>query len=511
MDAVDQRARRVGHDRVDGHAGPGQHVLQGRAQRLHAPAGVGAERHRAGEDRTQQGDLLGRRQVGLVQGDQLWNVRGPLDRVDDGAHGLHLGDRVGVGGIHDVQDHVGLAHLLQGRSEGLDQLGGQVTHEADRVGERVLAPIRGACTAHRWVQRRKQRVLDEDARVRQAVEQRGLARVRVPGNRHRRHSPTATRTPLRAAGGLHARDVRAQLRHARADAATIQLDLGFTRAPRTDARTAGDAATGLTGHRFTPAAQARKQVLELSELHLRLALTGLGVLGENVEDEGRAVDDLGVHDVLEASALGGGQLLVNNDGVGLHRTHDLCQLTGLAGPQVGRGVGLHAALDDAVEHARTGGLRERGELTQRVLCLFFALHGAQAHEHDLFESHLAVFDLGDVLAVGSTRVDAARARAGLALQCACIPRVVLSRGRGERRCRAREDARNDVVDALVAFLDRGVGIGGGGVHIRPSRGGLPVSHAPPPSAPARAGAIGFLPWTNSTSPTLPPRAPTRLT
>ena len=235
------------------------------------------------------------------------------------------------------------------------------------------------------------------------------------------------------------------------------------------------------------------------------------MLGENIENEGRAVHNLGVHDVLQPTTLGGGQLLVDDDRVGLHRAHDLGQLTGLAGSQVGRRVGLHAALDNAVEHARTGGLRERGELAQRVLGLFLALRGAQAHEHDLFESHLAVLDLGDVLAVGGTRVDAARARAGLALQCACVPRVVLSRGRGERRCRARENARDDVVDALVAFLDRGVGIGGGGVHIRPSREGLPVSHGGPSSAPARAGAIGFLPWTNSTSPTLPPRAPTRLT
>ena len=73
-----------------------------------------AQRNSVREDGAQQGNLLGRGQVGLVQRDQLRDLRGSLDRVDDRTHGLHLGDRVGVRGVHDVQDDVGLADLLQG-------------------------------------------------------------------------------------------------------------------------------------------------------------------------------------------------------------------------------------------------------------------------------------------------------------------------------------------------------------------------------------------------------------
>ena len=196
------------------------------------------------------------------------------------------------------------------------------------------------------------------------------------------------------------------------------------------------------------------------------------MLGENVKDERRAVDDLGVDDILQPTTLGGGQLLVNDDGVRLDAAHDIGQLAGLTGPQVGRGVGLHTALDNAVEHARTGGLRERGQLAQRVLRLFFALRGAQAHEHDLFESHLAVLDLGDVLAVGGTRVDAARARAGLALEGTSVLGGVLTRRRCERRSRARENARDNVVDALVTLFFRGVRTGVGRVHNHPFPGGF---------------------------------------
>ena len=196
------------------------------------------------------------------------------------------------------------------------------------------------------------------------------------------------------------------------------------------------------------------------------------MLGENVEDEGRAVDDLGVDNVLQPTTLGGSQLLVNDDGVGLDAAHDVGQLAGLARPQVGCGVGLHAALNDAIQDARTGGLRERSQLAQRVLRLFLALRGAQAHEHDLFESHLTVFDLGDVLAVRGARVDAARARTGLAFEVTRVLGGVLTRRRCERRSRAREDTRDNVVDALVALLFRRVRTCVGRVHNHPFRGGF---------------------------------------
>ena len=101
------------------------------------------------------------------------------------------------------------------------------------------------------------------------------------------------------------------------------LDLGLTGAPRTDTRAARDAATGLTGHGLAPAAQTRQQVLKLGQLHLCLALTGLSVLGKNIEDEGGAINDLSVDDVFQPAALGGSQLLIDDDGIGLDAAHDV--------------------------------------------------------------------------------------------------------------------------------------------------------------------------------------------
>src|SRR5690606_27614131 len=116
------------------------------------------------------------------------------------------------------------------------------------------------------------------------VEQRGLARVGVPDDRDRWHVPGAAGVALRLARGRHVLDLAPQPCHPGADAPSVELDLRLTGSARAHARTAGgDPATGLPGHRLAPSAQARQQVLQLRELDLRLALAGLGVLGEDVE------------------------------------------------------------------------------------------------------------------------------------------------------------------------------------------------------------------------------------
>ena len=112
-------------------------------------------------------------------------------------------------------------------------------------------------------------------------------------------------------------ELAAQLGHLGVDPAPVGLDLGLTGATATDAAAAGaDPATGLAGEVATPAAQPLHQVLQLGQLDLRLALLGLRVLGEDVEDQRGAVDDLDLDPVLEVAQLAGRELAVADDGVG---------------------------------------------------------------------------------------------------------------------------------------------------------------------------------------------------
>ena len=207
---------------------------------------------------------------------------------------------------------------------------------------------------------------------------------------------------------LHGRDLPTQLGHALADPAPVQFDLGLTGTTATDALTRGRTATGLPGQRLTPTTQTREHVFELRQLHLRLALLGLGVLGEDVQDETRAVNDLDLHDVLEGTTLRGRELGIHDDGVRTGRGHHVLEFQGLARAEVRAGVRGHAPLQQTVHDLGTGGLRERRELTQRVLRIGQGPAREQTRQADALEPQLPVLDLGDVLELGGQPGDTAQ-------------------------------------------------------------------------------------------------------
>src|SRR5699024_11837812 len=83
------------------------------------------------------------------------------------------------------------------------------------------------------------------------------------------------------------------------DRAPAEFDLRFPWAAGADPFPTSSLATRLPGHRLTPASQAREEVFQLRELDLGLAFLGFRVLGEDVEDERGAIDDLHLHHVFE--------------------------------------------------------------------------------------------------------------------------------------------------------------------------------------------------------------------
>jgi hypothetical protein len=89
---------------------------------------------------------------------------------------------VGHGRVDDVEDEVGDEGLLERRGEALHQLCGKAPDESDGVRHQIGATlvVEGA---RRGVERLEQPVVDCDARVRQGVEERGLADVRIAGER----------------------------------------------------------------------------------------------------------------------------------------------------------------------------------------------------------------------------------------------------------------------------------------------------------------------------------------
>ncbi len=102
-------------------------------------------------------------------------------------------------------------------------------------------------------------------------------------------------------------------------------------------------------------------VFELSELDLELALRGVSVAGEDVEDDRRAVDHGHAERRLEVALLTRAQFVVGGYEVGVCRDDLGLQVLQLARPQVGVGMGTVAVLD-RLPHC--GHARGAQELTQ---------------------------------------------------------------------------------------------------------------------------------------------------
>src|SRR5438045_669791 len=93
------------------------------------------------------------------------------------------------------------------------------------------------------------------------------------------------------------------------DAAAVGFQLGFT-------FTAAHAdAAFLPGQVAPEPGQPRQQMLELGQFDLEFSFTRAGALGENIEDQGRAIENLTIENLFEVAALGGGEFIIENDGI----------------------------------------------------------------------------------------------------------------------------------------------------------------------------------------------------
>jgi len=104
-----------------------------------------------------------------------------------------------------------------------------------------------------------------------------------------------------------------------------------------------------------PAAhQARRQALELRELHLQLAFGGLRALREDVQDEIGAVHHDAPELLLQVALLRRRERVVEDDGGGIQlggEARDLLDLAG-AGVELGVGAAAPAAHHGVARHAR---------------------------------------------------------------------------------------------------------------------------------------------------------------
>jgi len=134
--------------------------------------------------------------------------------------------------------------------------------------------------------------------VRQRIEQSGLARIGVAHQRHRQHVLARTRTPLGTALLAQFDESFAQRLDPRADQAAVGFQLFLARAAHADA-----AALAL---QVSPAAhQTGRQVLQLGQFDLQLALGTVRTAGEDIQDQADTVDHPAVQAAFQVALLRG--------------------------------------------------------------------------------------------------------------------------------------------------------------------------------------------------------------
>ena len=165
-------------------------------------------------------------------------------------------------------------------------------------------------------------------------------------------------------------------------------------------RTSGSDAATQTGQAGSQAAQPGQPVLELCQLDLQAALTGLRTLGKNIQNQGGAVDDGGVYHLLDILQLGRRQLVVKNHQIDILSADKIRHLLQAPSAHQGSRVRLFLLLDDPPHHLCAGRLRQLLQLVDGALYIKFSgVHRRQQGGllllfvlvHILFLSGCAIF------------------------------------------------------------------------------------------------------------------------
>ena len=127
------------------------------------------------------------------------------------------------------------------------------------------------------------------------------------------------------------------------------------------------------------APHALQRVLELGQLDLELALGGVRVLGEDVQDDRRAVDHPHLQRILERALLARRKLVVRDDHLCIDRRQQLAQLVELARPEVGARIGAAAVLDERCDRPHSRGPQELAHLPQLVRAVGARQQGRHHH------------------------------------------------------------------------------------------------------------------------------------
>ena len=307
--------------------------------------------------------------VDLVEHEQrrlLVDLQFRQHRADGGDLCVDQGTRC----IGDVEQEVRLACFFQRGLEAGNQTVRQVADESHRVAEEHRPPSWQLPAAGAGVEGGEELVLGEHVGAREPVEERALPRIGVADERYREVFVAGGHLPLAAA--VDRGQVVLEVVDPFLDEPAVHLELFFTRATHADAH--------LQPRQVGPhPLETRQGIFKLGQLHGEPCLVGAGAGREDVEDHLRTVEHLGLEFAFEVAGLGRGEIVVEDDDVGIVMLDEHRQFGDLAAPEVGGLVGPFASLRQLRDHLRSGRLGEAAELVEWVLRVE---RGIEQHSHE---------------------------------------------------------------------------------------------------------------------------------
>ena len=294
---------------------------------------------------------------------------------------------VGVRRVNDMNQQVGILQFLQRGLECPHQMVGQLGDKSDGIGQQHFQRVGHLQAAGGGVQGIKQPVIGRDTRAGDAVQQGRFTGVGVAHQGHHRDGIFLPPLPLDGPDLADFLQFLFQPGNAAADNPAVRLQLGLT------------GATGANGA-FLPfqvgphTRQTGQQIFILGQLHLQAALFRLGPLGENIKNQGAAVQNRDAQKFFQRPVLGRREIVVKNSHGGFGGLQKLLDLVHLALTDEAVGVGGVAVLEHLGGTLAAGRFQQRFQLVQGGVGgrLLLGEHiGVEAHQHGLFNGGLFRF------------------------------------------------------------------------------------------------------------------------
>ena len=251
---------------------------------------------------------------------------------------------------------------------------GELSDKPDRIGQQDFLPAIKLQQPGNRIQRREQLVLRQNPRACQGIQKSRLPGIRVADNRRNRCGSLASVPAEQLPVPSDILQLSSQLGDPPLNEPSVSLQLLFSRSPGPDAASE-------SGQLRPDPGQPRHTVLQLRHFHLDLSLGAGRPLRKNIQDQKCPVHHLQVKRIAQVAHLSRRKLIIRDHAVCLKLLRKRLHFLYLSPADISARLRILQVLNHRAQHFRTGGIRKRRQLIERVLLIHLALRRADSNQN----------------------------------------------------------------------------------------------------------------------------------